>query len=485
MLTRIELHNFMSHAETVIEPAAGLTVLVGPNNVGKSAIVAALKILCRNENSTYVMRHGERECSVVLGTDDGHRVEWRRKNSPSYVIDGQKFDRLKQGGLPDELHRALRLPTVDSGNDDDFDVHFGTQKSPIFLLNGSAATAARFFASSSDAIRLVEIQRRHKDKQSEAQREKNRLEAESKSLHAELETLEPIVDVDDRLRAAEHDYEQLEQASARLQDATRTATALAELAKLRTRHQTRADVLTSLAAPPTLADPAPLTKLIAGIEQARRAAEAAKRRAAALADLSSPPTLEPIDELAGLRTSLEKGRHAQQSATAVAEALAKIPTPPVLDDPAPLARLVQRLARGVQAVERGGAEAQRLAQLTNPPRVDDAAALRQHIDRRLVAERGLQQIAQRHAALLALAAPAAPADIQAFDQFVTRFAAAARKAGEELRAVQEIAEDLATAELDLRTVAAQSTCALCGSPLDPDRVLARAAGGIAGGHDHA
>ena len=36
MITRIELTNFMSHKHTVIEPAAGLTVLVGPNNIGKS-----------------------------------------------------------------------------------------------------------------------------------------------------------------------------------------------------------------------------------------------------------------------------------------------------------------------------------------------------------------------------------------------------------------------------------------------------------------
>ena len=50
MITRIELTNFMSHAHTVIEPAPGLTVLVGPNNCGKSAVVAALQIICQNAN---------------------------------------------------------------------------------------------------------------------------------------------------------------------------------------------------------------------------------------------------------------------------------------------------------------------------------------------------------------------------------------------------------------------------------------------------
>ena len=48
MIRSIELHNFMSHERTIIEPADGLTVLVGPNNCGKSAVVSALGILCEN-----------------------------------------------------------------------------------------------------------------------------------------------------------------------------------------------------------------------------------------------------------------------------------------------------------------------------------------------------------------------------------------------------------------------------------------------------
>src|SRR5207248_11368459 len=103
----------MSHSATVIEPAAGLTVLVGPNNCGKSAVVAALQILCSNENSTFVLRHGARECAVGVTTADGHQVQWRRKNSPSYMIDGQLFDRLRGSGFPEPLQAALRLPRVE------------------------------------------------------------------------------------------------------------------------------------------------------------------------------------------------------------------------------------------------------------------------------------------------------------------------------------------------------------------------------------
>lgn len=37
----------------------------GPNNCGKSAVVAALQILCHNDNLTHVVRHNERECTVI------------------------------------------------------------------------------------------------------------------------------------------------------------------------------------------------------------------------------------------------------------------------------------------------------------------------------------------------------------------------------------------------------------------------------------
>jgi predicted ATP-dependent endonuclease of OLD family len=42
MTQRIILENYMAHGRTVIEPAAGLTVLVGPKNRGKSAVVHSM-----------------------------------------------------------------------------------------------------------------------------------------------------------------------------------------------------------------------------------------------------------------------------------------------------------------------------------------------------------------------------------------------------------------------------------------------------------
>src|SRR5260370_41439967 len=81
MIRRITLENYMSHAHTVIEPATGLTVLVGPNNCGKSAVGSALETLCNNASGGYMVRHDENEASVTVETDDSHTLLWKRRGN--------------------------------------------------------------------------------------------------------------------------------------------------------------------------------------------------------------------------------------------------------------------------------------------------------------------------------------------------------------------------------------------------------------------
>ena len=64
-------------------------------------------------------------------------------------------------------------------------------------MPSSSANAARFFASSSDAIRLVSMQKRHKEKLTDAQREKHALETLPKTmakLQAEIAKQQKLLD---------------------------------------------------------------------------------------------------------------------------------------------------------------------------------------------------------------------------------------------------------------------------------------------------
>jgi hypothetical protein len=443
MITRIELTNFMSHRHTVIEPARGLTVLIGPNNVGKSAIVAALQILCNNGNSTYVMRHGERECSVVVETDDGRVIQWRRKNSPSYTVDGQRFDRLGRNGVPEEVCKALRLGKVEAAVDSEFAIHFGTQKSPIFLLADPPSAAARFFASSSDAIRFLEVQKRHKDKLLQAQRKKGDLEAESRKLNSDLQLLEPVVDIDRRLEQAEQEHRELMDFADWLVNAERHLVLLEQQNAVVARSDAFVGGMASLSGPPRMMPLEPLSTLIEKLNAERRIAESASSHADALLALAAPPKLPATDPLAGLIGKLV--------ATGAAETTARL-------------------------------EASAAESLVPPPCMSDAESLRGTIERIATAVNERAIVERRIAALSAIARPPLATTIAVeLAIAIDKLEAAGRQVELCAAALTAATDDCVAAGSELRHQADGRRCTACGAPLDPDRVLAEA---IAGGHRH-
>ena len=441
MLKRIELTNFMSHAHTVIEPAAGLTVLVGPNNCGKSAVVAALQILCHNENSTYVMRHGERECRVEVETNDGHTVRWTRKSSPSYTIDGQLFDRLGRD-IPEQLHQALRLPKVDAGDEASFDIHFGCQKSPIFLLDSPKSAAAKFFGASSDAIRLLEMQRRHREKHTEKQRERTRLEAESKHVNAELEALQPATQLEQRLVDSEKAHLRLMQDAAGMLQFERENAMLAE----------------------------GLTVVAQCQEQAET-----------LAPLSAPPILAPVEPLASLLDRIEDAHRQQARATARTQSLISAEPPPAWHETAELASLIARLAetQQIESVEAGRGAF--LDVIALPPRQLDEASLKSLVGELAAAENGVRHAAAVLETTSAAAAFQSPDPTQPLELLLSDLQSLSKQAFDLNCQLMQVEEQLTGVAAELRELASDSVCPTCGAPMDADRLLANSLGG---GHVH-
>jgi energy-coupling factor transporter ATP-binding protein EcfA2 len=305
MISRIELHNFMSHCRTVIEPAAGLTVLVGPNDCGKSAVVSALQILCENAQGDYMVRHGADECRIVLETADGHRVEWqRRKGVVSYNIDGEDFHRLS-GGIPAQLHDVLRLAqVVAADNRDPYDIHFGAQKSPIFPLNEPGSRAATFFASSSDAAKLMEMQSLHRSKRAQARKDEARLAEQVNGLALRLEVLGPVAQLEQAVNGATEDYQAIADLSRRLctlwQDQTDLSGKLAAVEQL----EAEAAAFARLGTPPRLTDTSSVEEIIGPMAK-NMGREARETDVIHVLDrLAEPPILVDLLPIDGLIASL-------------------------------------------------------------------------------------------------------------------------------------------------------------------------------------
>ncbi len=442
MIRRITLENYMSHGRTVIEPAAGLTVLVGPNNCGKSAIIHALQTLCYNKPNEYAIRHDEKEASVTVETDDGHVVTWRRRRGGAvcYEIDGgEPIYRLGQGGVPDGLHTILRMPRIDSIDDQaSFLVHFGLQKSPIFLLDDPPARAATFFASNSDAERLLQMQRRHREKVRDARRDQAQVAREAEALGNKLDATVALTELTTRVGEAESVHREME---------SRERQSLA------------------------------LRGQIGALAKSMHVREGWQADASAIAPLRPLPALH---ELKPLRETIERiNRQCVERCRAVASgaALERLAPPPSLADTGSLSACLVSLRRAQSLVRRDREQSARLASLREPPVLAEPS-LREQVKAMRIAQELKRRQARRASHLQRLREPPQLAPLAPLQAVVGRF--------DELRSqIARANKSLATIDAQIETVREQGRrwaedhprCPTCGALTDADAVLA-------GGHAH-
>lgn len=352
MIKRIELVNFMSHAHTVIEPANGLTVLVGPNNCGKSSVMTALQILCHNENSTYVTRHGEKECSITVETNEGDTIQWVRiRNTTKYVINGETFDRLR-GKTPPILHQILRLPKVYlDQSQDEFDIHFGSQKNPVFLINDSGRAAAGFFAASSDASRFIEMQKLHSQKVKDSNRELKRLDSETNELANEIELLKSIPEL-------KNSFEECGQLMTAIENHEKAASDLRDkiekLVLIQSRlayYRSMATAYNLLQGPPAPSETSRISNRIERVVTTQNRIKTLSKTKACFTKLSNPPTLNLTRHLEDLVQRIDDDAKKIAAANSKVKLLGELPSPPSIVNLEPLKCSIGTVSNSLQQIE--------------------------------------------------------------------------------------------------------------------------------------
>ncbi|MEQ8820760.1 MAG: AAA family ATPase [Sumerlaeia bacterium] len=475
MIRRIVLENYMAHERTVIEPAEGLTVLIGPNNCGKSAVISALETLCRGTDGDFMVRHGARSASVTVETSDGHVVTWRRQGKSSYYdVDGHDLGttgKNKKEKL-EKVHGALRLDLVQVNEKDAVDVHLALQKQPIFLLSDTGSQAAGFFASSSDASKLLEMQGKHRSKVREAKGRRRTLEEERLRVAGQAEALAPLDSLRPRLEAARDEHGAM--VRAREREAAlevligRLALAAARVAAL----EREGAVLRRTQPPPELAPTAPLEELLAELEtwtQRRRAAEARQK---GLEPLALPPILADDRPLAGLCERLGRARRRLTGCEGLATACRPLRDPPAIAETVSLERHLAARRRLTDLETRRAGDAQALAPLSAPPVLGDESRLAAVILglQRAAARAEAQEAKQRRMAHLP--GPPELAETRPLEDSI-RLLAKAQAAEKKAAAAKETANAaVGEAEAAIRQWAtANPTCPTCGGPVTPEHLL--------------
>jgi DNA repair protein SbcC/Rad50 len=176
VLSEVHVRDFQSLRR--VELALGnFTVVMGPSNVGKTAVLRAIRMVAQNVSAPkIVVAHGARAAQATLLFDDG-KVSARRGPLISlYTLDGDAYPKSGQA-VPDDVAKFLRFVQVEGET-----LNFAFQHDLPFLLDVSSGVAAKVFGDLTNVNRILDAAR-------EAVRRKREVTSVLKVRRSDVESL--------------------------------------------------------------------------------------------------------------------------------------------------------------------------------------------------------------------------------------------------------------------------------------------------------
>lgn len=386
MIKRLHIQNYMAHKETTLELDPGVTVLTGPNNSGKSAVVEAIRSLSMNPVPHHVIRHGASKAVVRAELDTGEVVEWVRargnsvynlyRNGETGESGGEPMETYAKFGRtpPDDVRAVLRLDPVETETGA-VDIHIGNQRYPVFLLDQTGSQAASFFAASTEAEYLLRMQQALKTRTDRAKSDRKRIAAESEKLEEILGGFLPLDGIEEELAAAEGIHGSLTRLQLEIPVLEQTGQTLHALNCAHAHAHACGGILGALSAPPDLWETKALDDTAEGLDRLVANLVFLAGSLAPLDILALPPVTEDTAGLAATLESLEftLGSHGRQR---LAEAsLRALESPPQLQDTVRLLTTLEAMDRGVRALDRSSTAGLTLAEVNELPQTHDTEAL--------------------------------------------------------------------------------------------------------------
>lgn len=147
-IKKVILENFQSHKYSELEFDAGLNVIVGPSDQGKSAIIRAIKWALFNEPAgDFFIREGENECSVTVVFSNNIKIKRYRSKTKNYyyLYDNDGEEIVFQGfgtKVPQEILDRISLRKVLLDENRPNLINIGEQLEGPFLLSEKTSTRA-------------------------------------------------------------------------------------------------------------------------------------------------------------------------------------------------------------------------------------------------------------------------------------------------------------------------------------------------------
>jgi exonuclease SbcC len=522
MIKNIAIENFMSHQATRIELAPGVTVITGPNNIGKSAVVEGVRSLIHNPSPKHSIRHGAKQAVVRLELDSGEIIEWVRSDKTAFYrllrpsTDGQEkapeveeYRKLGQS-VPDDIMALLRLGLVET-EIGEIDIHIGNQREPIFLLNSPGSHAASFFAASTEAEYLLRMRQALKSRVDYAKATTKALVSDCKIRERELLRYRPLSLLEPEVEKAEKSYDLIcqnqkslpefarfnrmladqelhflrYQQSAKILDTIKPPPQLQEVAGLEALlHQSQgreaqaglaadmSQVLASLTDPPILQEIATLAHLACQLADTDKLLELRQEEHSILVDLNEPVALQSVGDLEGQTRAIHRLEIAFSANLNLSRILEVIQEPPIIPDLTYFEQLLDTLRSCELREHQARRYQENLANLTSPPDLADVTHLLQLIDGFSHSQTRLRFFEALSDPLAGLSAIPETAPTQHLEDLIDKMARIRRGLSQKERERDSLEEDLRQKRLEVEQLILETDlCPLCGSPMDVSHFL--------------
>jgi len=152
---KVTIKNFQSIENCSFEiPEKAFTCVVGPSNIGKSALRRALTCLLYNQSEESYIRTGSKECSVEVIFDSGKNVIWKRNTDTSwYIIDGVPFTKLNKS-VPQAI-LDMGFKELSLNKEKPVSVQVAKQFSKTFLLEETGGKVTEVFSNLGNLNKII------------------------------------------------------------------------------------------------------------------------------------------------------------------------------------------------------------------------------------------------------------------------------------------------------------------------------------------
>ena len=338
----VRLRNFQSYVDETFHLTPGVNALTGPNNLGKSSFVRALRaVFYQGEARNSLIRHGEKSCTVEIGFAGGRVLHWNRqiRRNPINIwkLVGPDGSVVVENGMtyesggprpPDWVTDMFGIGPVEG-----LDVHIAKQKEPVFLLDKPGSTRAAVLSVGQESSHIRAMIALHKERCKQDADKVKEGEREMAVIVRRLESLERLTALKEGLDAASVLLGGIESRGADSDRITRCLAAIEQASGTSAQASARLEILSRLsvrAEVDGIASEAGRTdRMIAianGMERAASTAARANRLESVLSGLpDAPPSLVRSDRLAELVQIMKDASSAAARGRTVEEALAGLP----------------------------------------------------------------------------------------------------------------------------------------------------------------